>query len=232
MENSFLIRKKEMLSDFSTYPKIELGNKKLIKKRRQAEIFFNASAKIIPNRYVWHISYPCFRKSILEKGIIAKKENTGLVFVNNQIENPHLLWPIAYDDSYLYSLITENLNDAEEELFGKYDFWRIDSKIAGFKGYKIDPFEPILGVRLAWKDVAKEEDYLCRKEPIPKNAIKLFRYRPKSFERYKNFIPGYKGLKIPLKYKYFDGVVSVGGMDEARPYYLEEVDLKLLYNVA
>ena len=61
-----------------------------------------------------------------------------------------------------------------------------------------------------------------------KNALKLFKYRPKSFSRYKKFIPGYKGVKISLIYKWYEGVVSVGGLDESRPYYLEEVNLKLL----
>ena len=225
MENAFVIRKKEILSDFKTCPDIQLGNKKLNKKRTEAEVLFKTSAKIIPNRYVWHISYPCYRNSILQKGITANEEDNGLVFVNNQIEDPHLLWPITYDDK---SLIYGWDIYGEEEMFSSYDFWRIDSKIAGYKGYKIDPFEPILGVRWGWQDVARESHYLCRKEPIPKNALKLFKYRPKSFSRYKKFIPGYKGVKISLIYKCYEGVISVGGLDESRPYYLEEVNLKLL----
>ena len=219
MKSSFLKRKREMLSDYSPYSK-NFPGMKYIEAKRQAEIYFKASENIIPNRYVWHISYPCYRNSILNKGIIPEKGKTGLVFVNNQIEDPHLLWPIAYDDKPLWYGWDVY---GEEELFSAYDFWRIDCRITGFNGYKIDPYLPAQEVRWGWRDVARDEYYLCRQGAISSNAIKLFKYRPKSFKKLKLFIPGYKGLRMPLKYKEYDGVVSVGGFNYEKPYYLEEV---------
>jgi hypothetical protein len=222
MKNSFLKRKQEMMSDYSPYSKNFTGMK-YIEGKRQAEIYFKASETITPNRFVWHISYPCYRSSILNKGIIPEKDKTGLVFVNNQIEDPHLLWPIAYDDGPLcYGWDVYG----EEKLFSEYDFWRIDCQIAGFNGYRIDPYLPAQEVRCGWRDLAKDEYYLCRQEAIPSNAIKLFKYRPKSFKKLKQFLPGYKGLRIPLKYKEYSGVVSVGGFNYEKPYYLKEVIYK------
>jgi len=222
MKNSFLKRKQEMMSDYSPYSKNFRGMK-YIEEKRQAEIYFEASETITPNRYVWHISYPCYRSSILNKGIIPEKDKTGLVFVNNQIEDPHLLWPIAYDDGPLCHGWDVY---GEEELFSEYDFWRIDCQIAGFNGYRIDPYLPAQEVRCGWRDLAKDEYYLCRQEAIPSNAIKLFKYRPKSFKKLKQFLPAYKGLRIPLKYKEYSGVVSVGGFNYEKPYYLKEVIYK------
>lgn len=222
MKNSFLKKKREMFVDYCPYSS-KYSRTKFIDKKCQADIYFRASEKIIPNRYVWHISYPRYRDSILKYGIIPEKGDSGLVYVNNQIEEPHRLWPITYDDGPLYYGWDVY---GEEEMFASYDFWRIDCKIAGFKGFKIDPYEPALGVRWGWRDDSKDEDYLCRKEAIPSKALKLFTYKPNSFKKLKDFLPGYRGMRVPLDYKIFDGVVSVKGFDSENPFYLDEVKIQ------
>ena len=43
------------------------------------------SPSIIPERYLWHLSYPCFRESILTNGIIPNYEEHHVLFVNARL---------------------------------------------------------------------------------------------------------------------------------------------------
>ena len=62
--------------------------------------------------------------------------------------------------------------------------------------------------------------------PSPGAPYSKFPIDAKSFKKLKQFLPGYKGLRIPLKYKEYSGVVSVGGFNYEKPYYLKEVIYK------
>ena len=67
--------------------------------KKRSELLYNASNPIKPNRYVWHLSPAANRESIFEKGILPGQKS-NLIFVNNQIEMPHFLWPILGDDGW------------------------------------------------------------------------------------------------------------------------------------
>lgn len=187
---------------------------------------FEQSPKIIPDRYLWHLSIPKYRKCILKEGIIPNHEKYDLVFANNQIHQLCNLWPLVWvlpsDTSFRfddYSNEDEAYKAYNEFIYGYYDFWRIDSEIAGYDGYRIDPNNPAVEGASS-KLPARDEDYICRKEPIPPNSLKLFRYRPNTFLEYHAYLFGES--KKTLIYETYPGVVSVGGFDKARPYYLQE----------
>lgn len=87
MKNSFLKKKREMFVDYCPYSS-KYSRTKFIDKKCQADIYFRASEKIIPNRYVWHISYPRYRYSILKYGIIPEKETLDLFLLTTRLKNP------------------------------------------------------------------------------------------------------------------------------------------------
>lgn len=183
---------------------------------------------IIPERYVWHLSYPCFRESILTNGIIPNYEEHHVLFVNAQIENPFKLWPIVYDDcSAMFNWDDyENEDDAfyafNDKMLCKYDFWRIDSEIAGYEGYHIDINDPAFMSNYNHEKGlfgARPDDYICREKPIKAAALKLFQYKKGSIRHYFSC----QCNNEPLHFNMYDGVASVCGFDKSNPYYLEEV---------
>lgn len=187
---------------------------------------FDHAPSIIPDRYVWHLSSVRNRYSILEHGILPYPRIDGLLYVNNQIDNPHNLWPIVFDDSGYY-FDWASYDDEEkaslalmEQKLASYDYWRVDSNIAGYHGYHIDPNDPVFSGQM-FGSTATDEDYICRREPIPVEALKLFRYQPGTYAGYRQFFTSEKPV---LKYEQVDGVVTVGGFDKANPFYLEEVE--------
>ncbi|MFN5936835.1 MAG: hypothetical protein ACK43L_02155 [Sphingobacteriales bacterium] len=198
----------------------------LLEKKHDSSIRFSKSKGIRPNRFIWHLSYPVHRESILEYGILPGLDN-GLCFANNQVMNPDSLWPIVYNDSsYMfnydaYSTQEEAFKVLDEERFSVHDYWRIDSNIAGYYGYRVDPFQPAEIASIFYRGVS-DGDYICRKEPIPSTALKLFNYKPHSIDHYRSFL--YDEISA-LVYEEHDGSVSIGGFNTAHPYFLEEVRL-------
>lgn len=222
--HSFLERKRVLLEPLLKDSTLYDGYSNLSQKRESA-ILFSAAAPIIPDRYIWHLSYPCFREAIREKGILPMNEDNQLVFANNQIEYPDQLWPLVYDDSGMMFNWDDYPNEEEagraldEQQLGSYDYWRIDSTIAGYSGYRIDPFQPAL-IAGMFHHTASDYHYICRKEAIPAKALTLFRYKPHTIQTYRDFLYG----RIPaLTCGVYDGVVSMGGLDKAHPYFLEAV---------
>jgi hypothetical protein len=220
----FLERKRTLLEPLMKHSTLYNGYSNLSKKR-EASILFSAAAPIIPDRYIWHLSYPCFREAIREKGIQPIDEDKQLVFANNQIEYPDQLWPLVYDDSGLmfnwdaFPNKDKASKALDEEKLGAYDFWRIDSIIAGYRGYRIDPFQPAL-IAGIFNNTVSDSNYICRKEAIPAKALKLFRYKPHTIQTYRDFVNG----RIPaLNYQINDGVVTLRGLDKAYPFFLEVV---------
>jgi hypothetical protein len=194
--------------------------------KKYSDIVFNASMPIKPNRYVWHLSPSSNREGIFEKGIIPGHK-TNLVFVNNQIEMPHCLWPILGDDGWFFSTPKkreskeENIGFSDIELYydtvySDYDYWRIDSNIAGYDGYRIDPYKPADGCL----DNAKwDTAFLARNKSIPSAALTLFRYLKFSMPEYDAFM-----LKEKKEFVYYkrNGAIRVSRFDKANPCFLEE----------
>jgi hypothetical protein len=198
--------------------------------KKYSDIVFNASVPIKPNRYVWHLSPTENRENIFEKGIIPGPKS-NLVFVNNQIERPGFLWPILGDDGF-GGFLQRNFEDFDgfidekeednwikkyhEEVYSYYDFWRVDSNIAGYDGYRIDPFKPADG----YLDNAKwDSAFLARNKSIPSTALTLFRYLKFSMPEYFSFF--YKEIKEFVYYK-SNGVIRTSRFDKANPCFLEE----------
>lgn len=226
-----LYKKDKELESYKNYIYMKYGyNSEIYKsfRKKRELILLSFSPSIIPDKYVWHLSSPSNREKILKNGIIPNNEEHAVVFVNNQIENPLLLWPIAYDDSSYYfdrhqSSEKNDLFFAFDEKLSNYDYWRIDTLIAGKDEYKIDPNDPAF----MFSDFnsekgrfgARPDYYLCRKNVIHPSALKLFRYKPNTYHKYNRFL----AHKEPLEYQCQDGVISIKGFNKAYPYYLEEL---------
>jgi hypothetical protein len=194
--------------------------------KKRSELFFTASRPIKPDRYLWHLSPTDNRASIFEKGIIPGQKS-NLVFVNNQIEVPHFLWPILGDDGwYMHKPqksesrdINIGFSDIElyyDTVYSYYDFWRIDSNIAGYNGYRIDPFKPADGLldNAEW-----DSAFLARNKSIPTAALTLFRYLKFS-------MPEYDAFRLKRKnefvYPKTSGTIRVSRFDKSKPCYLVE----------
>lgn len=147
--------------------------------QKRTSLKFSKSIFVEPNRYVWHLTSKFGsnekRKSISKDGLLPEKSIYGLVFVNNQITDPRILWPIPIDiyefDCNTYSLESPNHFD---EVLQHYDVWRIDTyKIPHIK-WKIDPnliSETLTG------NLEKPNDYLCTDQIIPPYCMTLFNSR-------------------------------------------------------
>jgi hypothetical protein len=194
--------------------------------KKRSELLYNASNPIKPNRYVWHLSPAANRESIFEKGILPGQKS-NLIFVNNQIEMPHHLWPILGDDGwYMHQPKKRASKDTNfgfsdielyyDTVYSEYDFWRIDSNIAGYDGYRIDPFKPADGLldNAEW-----DSAFLARNKFIPTAALTLFRYLRFSMPEYDAF-----RLKRKKEFVYprASGTIRVSRFDKSKPCYLVE----------
>ena len=202
-----------------------LKEKEALRKQKAKELevlnyklMFQNAPKIKPNRFIWHLSYPSNRQGIFEKGILPSKKY-GLVFANNQMLDPFYFFPVAI-------LKLENANEDPEELLACFDYWRIDSQLAGFDGYKVDPYGP----NLYTFSRANDEDFICRQKAIPKEALKLFTYKQGSIYSYFDQL---NKDEANSKCFFVDGAVSVvmtrRRIDKTKPSYLEEVNMESFY---
>ena len=222
---SLLERKRSFSESLNPHSTLYDGRSKQSDSKR-AELLFNAADAIVPDRYIWHLSYPCYRSRIAQAGILPIGKTTPFVFANNQIEYPYLLWPIVFDDSGMmfdwdkYPSHEAAAKALTEIVYGDRDYWQIDSEIAGYDGYRIDPFQPAVIADIFYTN-AREDHYICRKKAIPPQALKLFRFDAKLFDTYIAYLQG----NIPsLIYDETEGAISVGGFDKSTPYFLKEVN--------
>lgn len=108
------------------------------------------------NRFIWHVSGPKNRLSILEKGLIPRESDGGL-WANNY-HNIGVFYPFAIDGDYIP--------------YDHFDFWRIDTHKAKVEWredpnmYDVTP-NPLNRCR-----------YVCTYKPIAASAIKLYQFEP------------------------------------------------------
>jgi hypothetical protein len=129
--------------------------------------------KIVPERYIWHITKKNKLKdySIAKEGIVAP--NYYGVFANNQMISLHEFFPICMD-----------IYDWWEKIYlPSYSFWRIDTHKLNFEWY-IDPF---MKDDLEWFISVTKTDYVCENfictpNSIPNYAIELFEFDKKTIE--------------------------------------------------
>lgn len=118
-----------------------------------------APKKITTNRFLFHVSHPSNRSSILKEGLVVHQKTNSLIpngiYAHNAIQEPNFSWyPFSFFGEY-------NSND----LLGIcplkfYDYWRIDTSLLPNEWYL---------------DHAATEDYKLINHTDPKN---LFTYSP------------------------------------------------------
>ena len=116
--------------------------------------------KIIPERYVWHLSSPANRASILDGGLQIDLSEHNCIFANNQSANIKFMYPFCLETF-------DGLYNSDNLL--KYDFWRIDTHCFEADWY-IDP-----NMKDGPKEYMGDDKYFVATEtPIPFEAIELF----------------------------------------------------------
>jgi hypothetical protein len=88
----------------------------------------NNPNKILPEKYVWHVSSRENDLSIGADGVLAV--NDGYVYANNQSHQLLDMWPIPIDKW--------DFKENYELELRRYTWWRIDTEISGFE-WEIDP---------------------------------------------------------------------------------------------
>jgi hypothetical protein len=116
--------------------------------------------RIVPDRYVWHVSSPKKRASILEFGLTPEISDHKCIFANNQSVNIKLMYPFCLH-VYKRRYNTKRLL--------KYDYWRIDTSMLKADWY-IDP-----NMKGSPREAMVADEYFVATEtPIPREAIELF----------------------------------------------------------
>jgi hypothetical protein len=117
--------------------------------------------RIVPERYVWHVSRPKNRKAILEFGLKPDVSKHNCIFANNQSFNVIFMYP--------FCLEAKNGRYRPNNLL-KYDFWRIDTQIFEANWY-IDPNMKDGPIEY----MGDEKYFVATETPIPCEATELFK---------------------------------------------------------
>ena len=136
----------------------------------------NYSKRVYPNRYVYHVSYPCSRDSILEKGIITNAKemygNRKAIFAHNASLPDYSWYPFCFDE-YFFWEHSAKFDSIEYKFlyfmikYG-YEFWRIDT-------WKIKNYWYLDNVGM--QDFYEGSNYpfmIVTFEDIPPQALKRF----------------------------------------------------------
>lgn len=126
--------------------------------------------EVKPDRFLWHVTWGHTSSDLSIAQIGLRKPKDYAVFAHNQLTD--------FNDMYPYFMdcwdFDNRLVRTEYSPFYNYSFWRIDTKIAKVPWY-IDPYcasEPFIDQPL---------HYLCTPNPIPKEALKLFKFDLKCY---------------------------------------------------
>lgn len=129
--------------------------------------------KVNVNRYLFHVSHPYTRESILEKGLLVSgRENSIItrgVYAHNLITEPDFSWyPFILFGEYDF----ENINGINPVRM--YDYWRIDTSKLN-NNWFIDfaaryDFDFVLGYD-------PRSMYVYTDENIQADALTLFRFQ-------------------------------------------------------
>ena len=113
--------------------------------------------RVIPQRYVWHVSETSNRSSILSHGLRHDFSHHDAIFANNQSMNIRHFFPFCLDSEF-----------RENDLFD-YDFWRIDtSKVKA--NWFVDP-----NMMKASEEINLcNEFYVVTETSFPLEAMDLF----------------------------------------------------------
>ena len=132
-----------------------------------------APKKITTNRFLFHVSHPSNRTSILKNGLVVNQNSNSLIpngiYAHNTIQEPNFSWyPFAFMGEYDNSLF-QDLCPVKQ-----FDYWRIDTSLLPNEWYL---------------DYAATNDYqmiyntnprnlfIYSPENIPLFALKLFKFQ-------------------------------------------------------
>jgi hypothetical protein len=138
---------------------------------------------IKPRRYVYHVTNPKNRVSIMFDGIKTYKTLNPaykLAFVNNAPIHQDLshFWPLPID---IYDPSPSGRSLSLKEFKSSYDYWRIDTKIANLTWY-IDPY---MENELKSYGIPGNSTYfLCTDSVIPADSLDLMDFDLEQFNRY------------------------------------------------
>lgn len=120
-----------------------------------------APKKITTNRFLFHVSHPSNRTSILKNGLVVHQKTNSLIpngiYAHNAIQEPNFSW---YPFSFFGEYDSNDLLGICPLKF--YDYWRIDTSLISNDWYL---------------DQAASEDYKLINHTNPK---KLFTYSPEN----------------------------------------------------
>jgi len=155
---------------------------------------FPSLERILPERYVWHLSSPKKRGLIKELGLRVDISDHHCTFANNQSSNIKFMYPFCLE-------LHEGRYTPTNLL--KYDFWRIDTLRFEAEWY-IDP-----NMKDGPKEHMGDEKYFVFTEtPIPSEAIELFEVSQKFIDIQKyvhiSAIEKQTGLEVLIILHYID----------------------------
>jgi hypothetical protein len=156
---------------------------------------------IMPNDFVWHLSYFGNRDSIIKHGLLTnpkyksiKEFEKKVIFANNQSFNLDLMWPIPIDVFDNPSLGNAELEKAS--LYSNYDFWQIDTRLLPDHPWYIDSR---LESDQMHYNIQSPNHYIFTTKDIPLNALTLFVYGEPTEEFEYNIEKGVSHAKLTKK---------------------------------
>jgi hypothetical protein len=137
-----------------------------------------APKKITTNRFLFHVSHPSNRTSILKNGLVVYQKSNSLIpngiYAHNTIQEPNFSWyPFAFIGEYDHSLF-QDLCPVKH-----YDYWRIDTSLLPNEWYldhaATDDYQ------LIYKTNTKNL-FTYSPENIPLFALKLFKFQKEEYK--------------------------------------------------
>lgn len=127
-------------------------------------------------RFVYHVSHERHRASIDNEGLNTYKSCAPkpAVYAHNE-PYPHLGWyPFCFDELYNWGYFGDDFFELNNRYLG-YDYWQIDTRKLKNEWY-IDDIANEEFQDVTYRDYNPRR-YILTFDPIPRGAIKLFRFQ-------------------------------------------------------
>lgn len=133
--------------------------------------------KVVPRRYVYHVSYKANRSSILNNGLIGSNCTTikyrNAIFAHNAITPDYswfpFCWDVCYDWDFNVKFKNPNLDFAHNLSRYGYDFWQIDTKMLPHEWFVDTPAQD------EFLDGSKYPFFIVTFGRIPPGALQLYK---------------------------------------------------------
>lgn len=134
---------------------------------------------IVPNRFVWHVTYPCCdgidnlkRFAIASEGLKVRYSRCGgAICAHNRLSSISDFYPFIID----YDSFTDTFGGfpAPSSSVLYSDFWRIDTRSYRGKWY----IDPNMKDDCSIYSNTHPINYICTPEDVPAHALKLFKLK-------------------------------------------------------